>query len=170
MKRLIPFLILNVIVSALTTLLVLNLWDQSHRTNLPPANNTPQVQAATTSQENQPAAPEAQATLPPLDQEVIRVDTVIGAGDLANETVVFLRVGEGDLLMTGWQVQDEDGNSYTFPDLVLNKNGSVRLYSQAGQNSVIELYWGSGQAIWKNGELVSLYDPQGNLRASFRIP
>lgn len=166
MKRLLPFLILNVVISALTTLLVLTLWDRSHQAQLPAISSPAAVQAGVDAN----GTPMPQPTLPPLDQEVIQVETVIGAGDLNNEVVVLTRVGDGDLNLMGWRIVDEEGTSFTFPDLILNKNGSVRLYSRAGQSSVIELFWGLKEAIWKNGELLTLLDPLGNTRSAFRIP
>ncbi|HZW02433.1 MAG TPA: lamin tail domain-containing protein [Anaerolineaceae bacterium] len=167
MKRWIPFLILNILVSAITTLLVLRWWDQNHRAqSLLPAT-TPVTEGLVSSVTPQP---QPDPVLPSLDEEWMQVDTVIGAGDLNNEVVVFARVGEGDLRLTGWQVVDENRNRFTFPDLLLNTNGAVRLYSRAGEDSVMELYWDLDEAVWSSGELVTLLDPEGNTRATYQIP
>ncbi|MEW6505427.1 MAG: lamin tail domain-containing protein [Chloroflexota bacterium] len=168
-KRVIPFLILNIIISAATTLTVLLLWDRSLR----PAQPLP-VRVGSTGgippvSSPQPL-PEGEATLPPLDEPVILIETVIGAGDLQNEAVLLRRVGEGELLLTGWKLTNGRGVEYVFPYLLLNKNGAVRLYSRAGNNSVMELYWGATQAVFRSGDVVSLYDWQGNLRASYTLP
>jgi hypothetical protein len=169
-KRVIPFLILNIIISAATTLTVLLLWDRTLRPvqplpvsvagsgGIPPALSSPQPQ------------PEGEATLPPLEEPVILIETVIGAGDLQNEAVLLKRVGEGELLLTGWKLTNGRGAEYTFPYLLLNKNGAVRLYSRAGNNTVMELYWGANQAVFRSGDVVSLYDWQGNLRAAYTLP
>ena len=168
MKRWIPFLILNIIVSAITTLLVLRWWDQNHRAQaLLPAPTAASVQGVVSSVTPEP---QQEPTLPALDEEWIRIDTVIGAGDVNNEVVEFVRMGEGDLRLTGWQVVDEQRHRYTFPDLLLNKNGAVRLYSREGQNTVMELFWGLGEPVWSSGEVVTLLDPEGNIRATYQIP
>ena len=167
-KRIFPYLILNIIISAATTLLVLTLWDRVQHPQLPAGTGgIPESTLASNPGADQ--TPQAQATLPPLDQPVIRIETVIGAGDLSTETVQLQRVGEGELQLAGWRLE---GNNlkYTFPALTLNKNGSVRLYSRSGQSTVIELYWGLESAAWKNGDTITLYDSNGDQRASYVIP
>ncbi len=167
-KRIFPYLIINIIVSAATTLIVLTVWDRVQNPQLP--SGTGGIPEATLANNPEAAStPQAQPTLPPLDSPVIRIETVIGAGDLSTETVQLQRVGEGDLQLAGWRLE---GNNlkYTFPALTLNKNGSVRLYSRAGQSTVIELYWGLDSAAWKSGDTIVLYDSNGDQRASYAIP
>ena len=169
-RRVFPYLILNVIVSAVTTLLVLALWDQRQPQALPiSTGGLPIVETAPTQPTVDPSS-QASATLPPLDTPVIEIEAVIGAGDPATEAVVLKRVGEGELLLTGWKISNGRGSEYTFPYLVLNKNGSVRLYTRDGVNSVIELFWDRTESVWRSGDTASLTDPEGNLRAVFTIP
>jgi len=170
-RRILPYLVLNVIVSAATTLLVLALWDRSQpQALLFSMGGTPAVASALPGSPD--ADPDAQigATLPPLDAPVIEIEAVIGAGDPAAEALVLKRIGEGELLLTGWKISNGRGSEYIFPYLVLNKNGSVRLYTRGGVNSVIELYWGLAESVWHSGDTATLTDPQGNLRASFTVP
>lgn len=167
-KRIFPYLIINIIVSAVTTLIVLTVWDRVQNPQL--SNGTGGVPEATLPGSPEiETTPQVQPTLPPLDTPVVRIETVIGAGDLATETVQLQRVGEGELQLAGWYLE---GNNlkYTFPALTLNKNGSVRLYSRAGQSTVIELYWGLDSAAWKSGDTIVLYDSNGDQRASYAIP
>ncbi|MEW6179475.1 MAG: lamin tail domain-containing protein [Chloroflexota bacterium] len=169
-KRVIPFLILNIIISAATTFTVLVLWDRTIRPaqSLPPsAGGSGGIPAA--NGEVQPALT-VEATLPPLDEPVILIETVIGAGDLQNEAVLLRRVGEGELLLTNWKISNGRGAEFVFPYLVLNKNGAVRLYTRAGNNTVMELFWGAEQAVFRSGDTVTLYDWQGNPRASYTLP
>lgn len=167
-KRLLFFLTLNVIVSAVTTVLVLIWWDRTHRAELPAMVDQPVVSAPVGTKAAAP--PSAQVTLPPTTTPVMEIKNVFGAGDLQNEVVVLNRVGEGELSLANWKLTDDDGNSYLFPDLVLNKGSAVQLYSRAGSDSVIELYWGQNQAVWQTGEQVTLLDPLGNVRAMYIIP
>ncbi len=64
-KRVIPFLILNIIISAATTLTVLLLWDRTQRPVQPlPVSVGSGGIPSTASQQQSP--PEGEATLPPL--------------------------------------------------------------------------------------------------------
>ncbi len=166
-KRIFPYLILNVVVSAVTTLIVLVVWDRVQHPSLPAATGgVPEASASTI---NNPGNPVGQATLPPVDEPIIRIETVIGAGDLSTETIQLQRIGEGDLQMEGWRLAG-NGKEFLFPNLTLNKNGSVRLNTRTGQSSVIELFWGLESPVWRSSDTISLYDPAGNLRASYTIP
>ena len=108
--------------------------------------------------------------LPPLDSEIITIQNIFGIGDIENEEIIIQRSGEGELWLDGWTLIDEDGNTYYFPKLLLNKDGNVSLYSKSGVDSVIKLYWGLDHAIWQEGETAKIIDPEGNVRASFQIP
>lgn len=161
-KRTLPFLLLNIVVSAVTTFLVLTWWEQGHRAALPATQSAPTTAAATLN----PALSTAQ---PAGSDYHLVIENVFGVGDLANEVVVIQREGDTDLALTGWKLRDESGKEYTFPNLTL-KNGAIRVYTRSGADSVIELFWGQKEAIWEAGELVTLVDPQGTLQASYRIP
>ena len=171
-KRIFPFLLLNILVSAGTTLLVLSLWDNTQRSPLAgvtggiPDGSLPPGNLPITTQPLEAATP----TLPPLEEPVILIETVIGAGDPNSEAVVLRRVGEGDLALTGWRLSNGRGAEFVFPNLVLSRNGSVRLYSRVGNDTVIELFWGRGEAAWRPGDIVTLLDYAGNVRASYTIP
>ncbi len=160
-RRLFPYLILNIIVSAATILTILWLWDRSRNIDLPVLTPLPVASSPT---------PEDTPTLPPLNRPVILIKNVFGTGDLQNEVVMLNRQGEGELELTGWQLKDSNGHAFIFPKLVLNQDGAVQVFTRAGADSVIELHWGLDQPVWKSGMTVSLLDPLGNLRASFHIP
>ncbi len=163
-KRLLPYLLINILVSAATTLGVLSWWDTQH-----PASR-PGAQAAKTAIASVAHAPVQTPTLPALDAAVIQIQNVYGPGDLDTESVRLQRVGDGELWLTGWQLKDKNGNLYTFPQLLLNKDGAAEVYTKAGPDSVIELHWGLDKPVWSAGEEVRLLDPEGNLRAKYVIP
>ena len=162
MKRWLPFLIVNIIVSAATTLLVLTLWNRYNTANQIEVN-PPMIEPT-----NPMASPIPEA-LPPIDIEVIQVSNVFAAGDVENELVIIERVGEGDLNLLNWQIIDEDNNAFVFPSIELVK-GQISIYSRSGTNSVNTLFWGSGEAIWSSGETVRVFDSAGQERAVFVIP
>ena len=67
-------------------------------------------------------------------------------------------------------VKDEDGNIFKFPKITLYPNGAVQVHTATGTDTVIDLYWGIGNAVWSSGENARLFDAQGNLRAVYRVP
>jgi hypothetical protein len=98
------------------------------------------------------------------------IETVIGPGELDFERVVFRRIGDGDLSLSGWHLEDGTGKEYVFPSLTLYKGGGINLYSRPGQDTVVDLFWGLNSPIWRSGKTVSLYDAQKNLRATYTVP
>ncbi len=104
------------------------------------------------------------------DEAQVTIDNVFGVGDLDTERVVLRRTGLGELSLAAWQLRDQDGNIYIFPQLTLYQDGAVNVYTRSGTNTVVDLFWNRSSAVWRSGELVSLYDTAGILRASFTIP
>lgn len=201
MKRrpsLLLYLLLNILVSAATTLAVLwawdNVWGAPRKSAGPPAplaqkTDQPQAPDATKSLSVSPilensqtatgtlAIPQETAgpseTPLPADARLIEIASIVGAGDPKQEVVLLKRVGEGNLRMVGWKLVGEHKNTYTFPEqpeLMLYKDGAVQVYTRDGTDTVTEVYWNRSEAAWRSGELVRLLDPQGNERAVFQIP
>jgi hypothetical protein len=164
-RRLLFYLALNILVSAATTYGVLIWWDSTHRiVPLVPAS-------AVALKATAPAGvPAPASTAIPAGAQVLQIKNVFGVGDLQNEVVLIKRLGEGDLSLSKWKLQDQNGHEYLFPDLVLNKDGAVQLYSRSGVDTAVELYWGQNEPIWKSGEQVSIIDPKGVARATYTIP
>jgi len=106
---------------------------------------------------------------PPQEARVI-INSVIGAGDLASEQVFFSRVGDGDLSLAGWKLQDDDGNEFTFPQIELYEGGAVLVWTKTGSDTAVDLYWGLASAVWESGETVTLRDSEGKVRATIDVP
>ncbi len=169
-KRALPFILLNILVSAATTLAVINWFGGGVRFTQPPEPTVPPAVL------NLTAPPSSGPTSLPLatlaadsSGRVIEIQDVIGAGDLNNEAVLLKRVGAGDLQLAGWQLSDGNGHTYLFPDFILNQDGAVQLNSRAGENTAIALFWNEPQAVWATGMTVTLYDAVGKLQAMFTI-
>jgi hypothetical protein len=151
---------LNVFVSACVTGTILFWYDRNYR-----AVNQPSVQQAVPSGgDSSPSDTDLQKDIP------VQISSVVGAGTLNSEIVVVKFEGEGQLDLASWQLKDEDGNTFTFPKLTLYPNGAVQVHTIAGTDTVIDLYWGIGEAVWSSGENARLFDAQGNLRAVYRVP
>jgi hypothetical protein len=159
-QNLLPFIILNVVISAVTTILVLVIYNAIAH----PAVTSLPTQAAAPAQ---PAA--VTETLPPLDQPVIEITGVLGTGDIKSEVVMLKRVGSGLLTLTGWKLSDNSGHVFTFPNFSFYE-GAIRVNSGPGANSPIELFWGLSNPIWSSGSKVTLMDNQNNVRATYTVP
>lgn len=105
-----------------------------------------------------------------LPEARVVINSVIGAGDLASERVFLTRTGFGELDLTGWQLRDQNGNVFTFPQLALFESGAVNVWTTTGTPSVVDLYWGLQSPIWSSGETVVLVDSQGKERARYVVP
>jgi len=137
-------------------------------TSIPPtiiASTTPRPSVTST----QGHTPTSTPTIIGQEAQVV-IDTVIGAGVLENERVVIRRTGDGELSLAGWLLTDGKGNEYIFPQLTLYKDGAINLNTRTGQNTVVDLFWGLTSPIWKPGKIISIYDSQNNLRATYTLP
>ncbi len=152
-RKLVYYLLLNVFVSACVTSGILFWYDRNYRASQPSV------------QQSAPAS-----TSNPQADIAVKISSVVGAGTLNSEIVVVKYEGTGQLDLASWQLKDENGNIFTFPKMTLYSNGFVQVHTIAGTDSVIDLYWGLGEAVWNSGENARLFDSQGNLKAVYRVP
>lgn len=171
-SRLIAYIFLNILVSAATTLGALWLWDQIH-----PRPEVNQQEIGLSKSEELSASQSAQesTTIEPsmvfINEDIqVIIRTIVGAGNLAVEYVEIYNQSEGPVDLSGWQLQDEDENRFVFPTLILNSEGSVKVLSKQGTNTVIELYWQAETPIWQSGEKADLMDASGTSIATYSIP
>jgi hypothetical protein len=175
-KRLIFYLLINIVVSAATTLTVLWIWERTHPQTIMPVVN-PSIEATPTNASSTMAVnptetpSQAQPTMALVEENIsFTITSIVGAGNLDAEYVEIVNQSIGDVDLTGWQLVDEDEHVFTFPRLILSNNGAVKIYSKSGQNSVIELFWQSEVPIWASDEVATLLDTAGNAIASYSIP
>jgi hypothetical protein len=86
--------------------------------------------------------------------------------NLNGEYVIFKNYCEdADVHMTDWEVQDNDGNQYIFPQHMLGPSNEVCLRSGTGQDSAHNVHWGSkGRPIWNNDtDTLYLFNELGGL-------
>lgn len=176
-KRLLYFVLLNVVVSALTTFIVVSLLMK----NNPPVADLPSSAVEQSNDDEQTDQTDQDSdsgenlddrsgeSLPVVVGQ-LEIDTVIGAGDLQSERVLVRHIGDQEVSLVGWQLQDEDGNVFYFPALTMFSGGAVTVYSQVGTNTVVEMYWGMEEPVWSVGETASLVDPNGDVQAVFEVP
>jgi LysM repeat protein len=247
-KRLFYYLILNIIVSAATILIILNIWDRTHRDEavttepvsilptviasaLPPTSTptpkptialrpyevgsgetlgeiaqrfdtsiaelleinslsnpdelvvgmilfVPVSGTAANESREEPSAESAPSeeplitsTPPPTPEStLIKIETIVGIDDLATEHLQIQSVNPEAISLEGWRLETNDGLVYIFPNITLFEYGAVDLYSRAGINSVVALYWGRSTPVFQSGDQAIIYDADGNVQAIYSIP
>ena len=162
-QRWLPFLLLNIFISAAVTGAILFWYDRTYRQSV--VTSAP-VSAATSSASV--AAPPAK--LSPDEDVSVDIVSVIGSGTLDAEVVLIRYTGEGVLDLAGWYLKDEDKKIFLFPQLTLYPEGAVQVHTVAGQNTVVDLYWGLRNPVWESGEEATLFDSQEIERASYIVP
>ncbi len=176
-SRLLAYLLINILVSATTTLAVLWLWERAHPrpvvserpANLIVDKQNQQDQVS----EPQPAeeAPISEPTQPLFSSgEQVEIHLIVGAGNLDLEYVEIRNNGEDPVDLTGWLLINESNEQFTFPGMILNSGGAVKILSRAGTNTVIELYWQADTPIWRSGGTARLLNARGELVTTYSIP
>ena len=134
----------------------------STHTALPPEELEPEAEATSTIP--------TRTSVPLTGESAVIIDSVIGASDLASERVFLKRVGPGEISLTGWELVAENGETFTFPQLILFESGAVFIHTREGQTTAVALYWELDHAVWKSGDTVVLIDDQGEVHTSYEIP
>ncbi len=162
-RRLVFYLLLNVFISACVTGAILFWYDRNYRSVSMSA-----VQPAVPSSNQEVST--SNGTLSPQTDIPVEIVSVIGAGTLNAEWVVVSYKGEDQINLANWELRDQDRHVFVFPQLILHTNGAVQVHTTSGTNTVIDLYWGQSDPVWQSGEEAQLYDPNGNLRAKYKVP
>ncbi len=124
------------------------------------------LESATTPQPVSGPATTPTVTIEPPKVEIVGIDGT--PGDLESEAVRLLNSG-GAAAMLGWRLEDGEGNVYIFPAFTLYK-GAVSVHTRAGEDTVIDLYWGLEEAVWYPGKVATLRDASGRVLSTFTIP
>jgi hypothetical protein len=154
LKRLLYYLLLNVLVSICATVSVLFIYDRYYR------NPAPQIYESQPTQISD-AAPETAK---------MEITALVGAGIPSSEMVVVRNTGQTQAKLSGWKLHDEDSNVYTFDELTLPPGGAVQLHTAPGKDTLIDLYWGLTAPAWRSGETATLLDAAGNVRSVYKVP
>ena len=115
--------------------------------------------------------PAITSTPPPTPEStLIKIETIVGIDDLATEHLQIQSVHPEAISLEGWRLETNDGLIYIFPNITLFEYGAVDLYSRAGINSVVALYWGRSTPVFQSGDQAIIYDADGNVQAVYSIP
>lgn len=171
-NKLLFYILLNIAISAATTMLVLFLWDRAHsirkvEESLPMPSYEESITAP---QELQTDTTTLTYQTTQSAETNIAIDGVFGSGMIDLEYIMLRNTGESAANLIGWQLVKNEEVIYIFPALTLNASGKIKVFSAAGSDSVIQLYLGSEQAIWKRHDKIKLIDPNGMMKAEYLIP
>lgn len=134
---------------------------------LPPVTPTPTA----TPIPFEPPTPLAGVTVTPTPPERVAVEIkeAIAPGDYPDEMLILLNSGR-PVRLEGWTLSDQDGHTYTFPDLFLGVGGGVKVHTAHGQDTVRDLYWELDTAVWGRGDVATLRDSAGKVMATYTVP
>jgi len=161
MKKILPYLLINVAVSAVTMLAVILIWSVFHP--LPFKGDPADEVSALASQPTQ-------TSLPPLDHATIEIQSVFLPGEKDYEKITIKNVSPDPVDLTGWSLKNDAGDQFIFPALTLYPNGALDVWTKAGVNTAVELFWNAPKAVWVKGGNALLFDSAGQERSSFPVP
>lgn len=98
----------------------------------------------------------------------IQIVEVEGMGDITAEGIRLRNTG-GTVNLTGWILSDAAGNSFSFPELMLFPDAQITLYTRSGTHTPDTLFWGKDQAVWQDGDVLTLADAAGQIQATIPI-
>ncbi len=165
LKKTLPFILLNIFVTAATLLTVLYFWQQKN-----PLPNTQPTQPIITPIQGAQAPSQSTPTMQILEDRLLRIEGVFGAGDIQVEYILLRNPSENAVDLAGWRIISDGGRNFRFPNLTLYPKGAVSIYTGPGTDTVTELHWNSDSALWTSGDLLKLFDSQGNEHTQFTAP
>ena len=101
-----------------------------------------------------------------IDVETIEPDPAGNDSENLNQEVVVLEyIGPNPaIVLDGWTVSDDDGNTYTFGTVLLVRGGEVTLHTGSGTDTISDVYWGRSSPAWNDGgENATVRNPDGQV-------
>lgn len=100
----------------------------------------------------------------------IRVASFAGNGVLNSESVQIANDSDLVINLQGWRLEKENGPSYPFGSISLFPGSGVVLYTGAGVDTSVALYWSQSAPVWESGAVARLINPQGQEIARLVAP
>ena len=69
-----------------------------------------------------------------------------------DEWVGIRNQASSSVVMTDWILKDDSGNIFIFPRFTLTAFTTVKVWTKAGQNNPLNLYWGRTEPVWNDHE------------------
>lgn len=88
-----------------------------------------------------------------------------------DEYMCIINISGDTVNMAGWRLSDTVGTTYTFPKYELGAGRSVRIHTVKGNDTISDLYWDRGKAVWTdNGDTATLTRPDGTVEDQKSYP
>ena len=161
-RRLILYLLLNILISACVTSAILFWYDRTYR-SVSISTVQPAGQAL-----NLGAVP--QLTLDPQTDIPVEIVSVIGAGTLNAEWVVVAYKGEDQINLTLGSCETRTDMSLCSLKSFCTKMAPCKSIPRLGRIRSSTYSGTAGEPVWQSGEEAQLFDPSGNMRAKYKVP
>jgi hypothetical protein len=170
-KKLLIYFLINVIVSAITIIAVLYLWENTQLKKLLFENEPGTETDLSPGTDKEPVEE--------ISNLLIEIGEVGGVGNIATEYIRLVRPPNDTaetVSLQDWRIKGEDNREFSILEqsglasLDLHSQGAVNIYTKDGVSNPIELYLGLSDPIWQPGETVTLIDPQGEVHDTYLIP
>jgi LysM repeat protein len=114
-----------------------------------------------------PTLPPTVTLVPTAAKTQVEIVQVISPGDITTEGIEIRNVSGGVIQMQGWTITDAGEHTFTFPpEYRMFPGGRVTVYSRAGTNTPIVLYWGQSRPVWTDPALeITILDSKGEVQA-----
>ena len=99
----------------------------------------------------------------------VEITQVLAFGDVSNEQVDIRNTGSGVVNLSGWTLQDDDGNVYTFGDIRLQPAAILSVLTRFGQDTPRGLYWNQTVSVWEEGDVATLLDANDDLQSTYVV-
>ncbi len=99
----------------------------------------------------------------------VQIVQLFNFGDVTLEVVEIQNQGEEVVALGGWTLSDIEGNIYTFPDIRIQPNTIIRIFTRVGQNTPGALYWNETVPVWEVGDVATLSDGAGAIQSMFEV-
>jgi LysM repeat protein len=113
-----------------------------------------------------PTLPPTVTLVPTAAKTQVEIVQVISPGDITTEGIEIRNVSGGVIQMQGWTITDAAERTFTFPpEYRMFPGGRVTVYSRAGTNTPIVLYWGQSRPVWTDPALeITILDSKGEVQ------
>lgn len=110
------------------------------------------------------------AAAPAATGQGLRVASFISNGALPNEAVQIANDSDLVINLQGWRLEKEGGPAYTFGGLSLRPGSGLVLYTGAGADTSVALYWNQTTPLWERGSVARLLNAQGQEISQLTAP
>lgn len=82
--------------------------------------------------------------------------------NVEEEYLTFRNTGDEALNLSGWVVENEDGQRFVFPDgFILDSGQNVTVHSGRGSDTETDVYWDATNVVWDDGDTITVKTADG---------